>query len=212
MKSIYFIFFIVFMGIFIRLGFADIGTENEQNESLINLDSNENPSTNTTSMINEIPSINATPEIYQLQGDTTSNTIISGWISTCTNSDGKQIVDLKISNNDSVNRSVTIYPMRNEIKMLPKYKMSMYIVIQTGIKTLTLVSDNREEVKLSVPPCTGGGYSGQDYFGSGPERSMSYNDPESTTKPGPTTIPEFPSIIAPVIAVLGLLFITQRKK
>ncbi len=127
-------------------------------------------------------------------------------------------MDLKISNHDLVNRSVTIYPVRKIIKLVPKYNLRLDIVIPTGIKTLTLVFDNAEEVKLSVPPCINGGDSGQDNFRSLLEGTVPNTYPEPAATPGPvatpdpTTIPEFPSVVFPVIAVLGLLLIMQRRK
>jgi len=134
--------------------------------------------------ITEFPMISASSQ--QLQAIKKLNSNISGKIITCENKSGEEAVDLKLINHDEIIRSVNIYPIRKIINILPKQTLRIDIVIPVGIKYLTIVSDDEEEIKLLVPSCISGGNSGQNYFGL---KSTDSSTATATPKPTPVYRP-----------------------
>ncbi|NJD51390.1 MAG: PEF-CTERM sorting domain-containing protein [Candidatus Methanoperedens sp.] len=127
----------------------------------------------------------------------------SGEILTCTNkSDIERVIDVRLSNFISDNESITIYPLNFTINLLPKQIKRIDLHIPYGISTFKLVSGNGGELEIQSPPCVNG------YEGSG--SNTGFNTQTTTKKVD--EIPEFPSIMLPVIAIMALLFIMKKRK
>lgn len=119
-----------------------------------------------------------------------------GKVLTCTNKTYVgHIIDVRLSNLDVENKSITIYPLNLTINLLPEQIKRTDIFLPDGISTLKLVSSDGEEEKVQVPPCVNG------YEGS---------TTTQTTNLKVNEIPEFPSIGLPVITILVFLFVMKK--
>ncbi len=121
-----------------------------------------------------------------------------GEVLTCTNkTDIEHVIDVRLSNLNMENKSITIYPLNLTIKLLPEQIKRVDIFLPNGISILKLVSSDGEEEKVQVPPCVNG------YEGSRATQ---------TTIKKVNEIPEFPSIGLPVITILAFLFVMKKTK
>lgn len=141
---------------------------------------------------------NSGPEAIELN--------FSGEVLSCTNkSDVERVIDLRLSNLVFDNKYITIYPLNLTINLLPEQIKRIDIFLPTGISILQLVSSDGEEYNVQVPTCFSGGSSGSSKGGTA-------SFVKQTTTPRIDEIPEFPSIVLPVISILALLFIMNKKK
>ncbi|HWQ96369.1 MAG TPA: hypothetical protein VN368_03240, partial [Candidatus Methylomirabilis sp.] len=125
----------------------------------------------------------------------------SGEVLTCSNiTDAEQVVDVRLTNRDTENKSITIYPMDLTINLLPGQKKRIDIPLPHGISVLTLVSSDGKELKAQVPLCFSRGDSGSGTI-----------DLAAQTTPNVKEIPEFPAIGLPVLSILALLFLVKKK-
>ncbi|KAB2946174.1 MAG: hypothetical protein OIN84_09040 [Candidatus Methanoperedens sp.] len=137
---------------------------------------------------------NSQPEAIKLN--------FSGEILTCTNkSDIERVIDVRLSNFVFDNESITIYPLNFTINLLPEQIKRIDIFIPYGISTFKLVSSNGEELEIQAPPCVNG-YEGSSNTGFNTQTTIKKVD----------EIPEFPSIVMPVIAIMALLFMMKKRK
>jgi len=204
--------FFVSIGIVLSLGMANGDT----NLPLVNADSITDPASNSN------PSI--TSEVVQMEAGSPSSTLkLSGKAITCSIVDSKKIVDLRIENNEDVSKSVTVYPVGKEVTLLPKQILRIDIPVTEGTENLILYSDETEEGSVLVPPCSTEGYSS-----SGGRSSLQMQDASSpdAAAPGvsptgtvaqpptedPTEVPEFPSIALPILSLIAIMFIMQKRK
>lgn len=126
----------------------------------------------------------------------------SGDIITCSNiTDTEQVVDIRLTNYDMENKSITIYPMNLTINLLPKQIKRIDIPLPYNISVLTLTSSTGEELDAQVPLC----------FSRGSSGSATISFATETIPPEVKEIPEFPSIGLPVIAILVMLFLMKKK-
>jgi hypothetical protein len=195
------------IGIVLAFGIAKVDT----NQPQINEDSIIDPPSDSTASI--------TSEVVQLQPESTSSTLkISGLALTCSLINSERIVDLRIENYEEVTKSITISPVGKKVTLLPKQIMRIDIPITDGIKNFILYSDEKEEGSVLVPPCSTEGYSSEG------KNSLKFDaafpsgtqiEPPTGTVPAEdpvTSIPEFPSIALPVLSLIAIMFIMQKRK
>ncbi len=164
--------------------------------------------------IENIPlsSVPATIDQLQIKSETLKSDL-TGEVLTCTNvTDAEQVIDIRLSNPGEDTKYITIYPMNKSLKLLPNEIKRIDLFLLRGIDILTLIQNNGEQLKLYVPPCV---YRGGTE-GNGLGVSLTGNLPEPTTTPASetelTNIPEFPTIVFPVLSTLGLLLIMRNMK
>ena len=146
------------------------------------------------------PSDIAPGEIRNFTESEETGLSFSGDILTCSNiTDTEQVVDIRLTNRDPGNKSITIYPMNLTFNLLPGQIKRIDIPLPYGTSILTLVSIDGEELKAQVPLCFSRGSSGSD--------TISF---AARTTPNVDEIPEFPSIGLPVLSILALLFLFKK--
>ncbi len=164
----------------------------------------------TEEQIGNIPSADA-----DLSGPLTTGTQVltlseatgskfSGEILTCTINDGGQVIDLKISNLDGDDISVSIdYPFSKIIELIPNQIWRIDLPLPSGVSSISL-SSNDEKLTLQVPPCISRG-------GSSGDSGSSFSSSTEQPRP-PPPVPELSTIALTGIGLFGLIFIIRRSK
>ncbi|MFU8766069.1 MAG: hypothetical protein ACNA7I_00075 [Candidatus Methanoperedens sp.] len=130
----------------------------------------------------------------------------SGEVLTCTNlTDYEQVIDLRISNLDKGNISISIgYPFSTTIDLQPDQIKRIDLPLLYGVSSINL-SSNEEKLTLQVPPCIVRGGSGGN---PGSQSSLS----SSTDLRPPPPVPELSTIALTGIGVFSLIFMIRRSK
>lgn len=130
----------------------------------------------------------------------------SGEVLTCTNlTDYEQVIDLRISNLDKGNISISIgYPFSTTIDLQPDQIKRIDLPLLYGVPSINL-SSNEEKLTLQVPPCIVRGGSG-----GNPDSQSSLSS--STDLRPPPPVPELSTIALTGIGVFGLIFMIRRSK
>lgn len=129
----------------------------------------------------------------------------SGEVVSCTiNTDVGQKIDLRLSNLDVENQSISVYPLNTTIELLKNTILRIDLALPYGVSSLILESSNGEALTVGVPPCISGGWSGsssQSSFSS----STEVNNP-------PPPVPELSTIALTGLGIFGLILIISRSK
>lgn len=129
----------------------------------------------------------------------------SGEVVSCTiNTDVGQKIDLRLSNLDAENQSISVYPLNTTIELLKNTIIRIDLALPYGVSSLKLESGNGETLTVGVPPCISGGWSGsssQSSFSS----STEVNNP-------PPPVPELSTIALTGLGIFGLILIISRSK
>lgn len=158
----------------------------------------------------------ADPSIPQTAPQTTGTQVLteyevtglkfSGEVLTCTNlTDYEQVIDLRISNLDKGNISISIgYPFSTTIDLQPDQIKRIDLPLLYGVSSINL-SSNEEKLTLQVPPCIVRGGSG-----GNPDSQSSLSS--STDLRPPPPVPELSTIALTGIGVFSLIFMISRSK
>lgn len=205
----------VSIGISISVGFSKV-VEIDNNLPQVNDGSIIDPSDSTTTI---------TSEVIQLESGSAASTLkISGEALSCTLTKSERIVDLRIINYEEVIKSITISPVGRKVILEPKQILRVFIPISDGIENLILYSDEKVEDSILVPPCATEGYSSLSSSSSsfsqydtspfGTQIEPPNNGPglQPPTEDPVTAIPEFPSIVLPVLSLIAIMFVMQKRK
>lgn len=82
---------------------------------------------------------------------------IAAQVLTCTIKSGRYNLDIKLTNLGSVYKHVIIYPHRMEVELLPNQIKRIGYSLSNENSTIKFVTEESEEVELSVPTCINGG-------------------------------------------------------
>src|SRR5659263_10096 len=82
---------------------------------------------------------------------------IAAQVLTCTIKSGRYNLDIKLTNLGSVYKHVIIYPHRTEVELLPNQIKRIGYSLSNENSTIKFVTEESEEVELSVPTCINGG-------------------------------------------------------
>lgn len=129
----------------------------------------------------------------------------SGEVLSCTiNTEVGQKIDLRLTNLDSQDQSISVYPLGTTIELLKNTILRKDLALPNGISSLRLESSNGETLTVEVPPCVSGGWSGS---GSqlGFSSSTVVNNP-------PPPVPELSTIALTGLGIFSLLLIISRSK
>jgi len=125
---------------------------------------------------------------------------------TCSN---LRVIDLRLSNLDVEDQSITVYPLSTTIELLttkPYTIKRIDIPLPYGVSSINLVSSNGEKLTLGVPPCEYGG--GESNGNSQVSFSSSTEQPFQPPPP----VPELSTMALTGLGVFGLIFIISRSK
>lgn len=129
----------------------------------------------------------------------------SGEILTCTiDTDAGQKIDLRLSNLDVENQSISVYPLNTKIELLKNTIIRIDLALPYGVSSLKLVSGNGENLIVEVPPCNSGGWSGS-------SSQSSFSSSTEVNKP-PPPVPELSTIALTGLGIFGLILIISRSK
>ncbi len=157
------------------------------------------------------PAANADPSGTQTTG-TQVQTIsqetgprFSGEILTCTNlTDVEQVIDLRISNLDVDDLSISIAPLNKIIELSPDQIKRIDLTLPYEVSSLIL-SSNDEKLTLQVPPCRSRG-------GSSSNSQSSFSSSNEDSQKPPPPVPELSTMALTGIGIFGLIFIISRSK
>lgn len=177
---------------------------------------------NSSEKLNDEYTLSSPGEIQDFSSAEPMELNFSGKILTCTNfTDVEQVIDLRLTNLEAENKSVSIYPINITLDLLSEQILRIDLFISPGISTLKLVSNDGEEIQVDVPPCVNPGSSGSDNAGPGMQTTTSSGTPTGTSTGTPTItptnskaeeIPEFPTIALPIMTIIALLFIMKKTR
>jgi hypothetical protein len=146
-----------------------------------------------------------TTGLQTMTGSAASGLKFSGKVMTCSNiTDVGQVIDLRLSNLDVNNQSISIYPLAKTIDLLPKQIKRIDLPLPYGVTTLELVSSNGEKLIIGVPTCVSDGYSS-----IGSQIGFSNSTEQSNHPPPP--IPELSTNVLIGLGIFGLAFIIGRR-
>lgn len=186
----------VLAGIFIIEGFVPV--------SNVTLENNSSDKLNIENV--SLPMI--TPEeVQNSSGPETMELNFSGKILTCTNfTDEEQVIDIRLTNLEAKNKSISIFPINITLDLLSEQILRKDLFILSGTSTLKLVSGDGEERQVEVPPCAGRVSSGS----TGSQQIISSTS--TPTTPKADEIPEYPTVVLPIMTIIALLFIMKKTK
>lgn len=169
-----------------------------------------NPQTNTESR-NMLPNtIDSSTAASSADEDTATSADekVSAAALTCTIIDsGDYVVDLRLRNQGSDTRSITIHPSGTKMDLLPKQTYRFDLHLAQNVPVLNISIEGTElPVQVQSPPCTTGGSSGSGFSGL----AMEDQNPSRQTPPPP--VPELSPLVLTLVGISGLLILTRIRK
>ncbi len=199
------IFIMVLIGIILATGFASNDKSYALEEPAVEV----SLSPSEIQTVAQTPAAEVTPEKLSVEALTCIIKSTSGYE-----------IDLRIKNLGTEAATVTIYPPGRIVGLEPAQIKRVDILIPDGKRTLNLITDSGEKFEVLIPACLTRGSSGTTGIGIASLADDQITQvgttplqptPSPTSTPG-ISIPEYPWIGFPVIAVLLLMLFFPKKR